>query len=310
MKYLTPILVLAMLTVLAGCSSGGISEAFSVKINLLPAEGETPLPVTGTVEIEGGSSTSLSDYTFAWRIPSVPSFSSSSSTFSYMFAQVGIFRVDVTITDKNTGQVVHTFTTVTVNPDLEELHVMLDFLYPDEDEDGKAPIGKAPFILEMGAIVTGGEEPYFYEWDFNTDGKSEASGTDLDSFKGTLASPGTYQVSVNVTDARNTTVSDHRFVHVLPSNPIAVAHALPPEGPVGLFGLYVVFSATGSYDPDGQIVLYEWDFDNDGVYDWSSPVTGSTSNGYTEPGNYYPTLRVTDNDGLQGLATTQVIVTF
>jgi PKD repeat protein len=310
MKYLTPMLILVMLCGLAGCSPGGISEPFRLDLNILPSDGEAPLAVSGSVQIEGGSSVSLSDYDFVWRIPAIPAFQSTSQVFNYVFDLPGIYRVDVTVTDKNTQQTVHTYTTVNVVPDIEELQVVLDFLYPDEDEDGKAPIGKAPFTVEMGAIVTGGEEPYFYEWDYNSDDINEAWGPEVESYKGTFASPGVYKITVKVTDARYTTAIDSRYVNVLPSTPVAVAHALPPEGPVGMFGLYVVFSADGSYDPDGKIVLYEWDFQGDGTFDWTSDVTGSTSYGFTEPGNYYPTLRVTDNDGLQGLATVQVVVTF
>jgi hypothetical protein len=310
MKSPTAIAILALLCLLAGCSSGGIGTVFSVTPSFNPPEGEAPLSVSGTVEIEGGSSTSTTGYNFVWSIPAIPSFQTMNPAFNYYFQLPGDYLVNVAVTDKATGQVVHAQRVVKVHPNLGELQVTLDFLYPDEDADGKAPIGKAPMVVEMGAIVTGGQAPYYYEWDFNSDGVNEGFGTDVDSYKGTFASEGTFEITVRVTDARDTTTSASRFVHVLPSNPVAVANALPNEGPVGLFGLFVIFSATGSYDPDGSIVLFEWDFDNDGLYDWSSPVTGSTSHGFTQPGNYYPTLRVTDNDGLTGLATTQVIVTF
>lgn len=309
MKYLTPLLILAMLS-FAGCSAGGISTAFGLTVDLNPSDGEAPLAVSGSAQIEGGSGPSLSNYDFYWTIPAIPGFQSSSTTFNYVFDEPGNYRVNVRITDKSTGQIVTAFKLVNVYPDYDELQVMLDFIEPDEDPDGKAPVGKAPFTVEMMAHVTGGAEPFFFQWDYNSDGIPEAWGANVDSYKGTFASPGVFKITVTVTDGRSTVATDNRYVNVLASNPVAVANALPPEGPVGLFGLYVVFSATGSYDPDGQIVKYEWDFDGDGEYDWDSLVTGSTSYGFSEPGNFYPTLRVTDNDGLTGLATTQVIVTY
>jgi len=306
MRYLTVLLVLAILCGL-GCSGGGISVPFSVSINLVPQSGKAPLAVYGAAQIEGGSSTMPSDYLFSWKISTVPQFNSTSYTFGYVFDKVGTSRVDVWVTDKATGQVVHAFNVITVQPDLPELQVALDFIEPDEQPDGKSPQGKVPFTVELAALAVGGEEPYYYEWDFNSDGIYEAFGFKVESYKGTYVSPGTFQITVRVTDKRYTTATDSRFVNVLPSNPVARANALPPEGKAPLF---VIFSASGSYDPDGKIVLYEWDFDGDGIYDWSSPVSGSTSSGYSDPGNYYPTLRVTDNDGLQGLSTTQVVVTF
>ncbi|MCG2826149.1 MAG: PKD domain-containing protein, partial [Thermoplasmatales archaeon] len=57
----------------------------------------------------------------------------------------------------------------------------------------------------------------------------------------------------------------------------------------------VRLTGTG-YDPDGSIVLYEWNF-GDGTPTWSSCYTGTTTHIYGTPGNYTATLKVTDNDG-------------
>jgi len=56
---------------------------------------------------------------------------------------------------------------------------------------------------------------------------------------------------------------------------------------------------SASYDPDGTIVLYEWDFDGDGTYDWSSASTGIATHVYSglSIGSYNIALRVTDNLG-------------
>ena len=59
----------------------------------------------------------------------------------------------------------------------------------------------------------------------------------------------------------------------------------------------VFFSAAGSYDPDGTIELYEWDFEGNGKYDWNSTENGTTEHVYHEEGAYNATLRVTDNNG-------------
>ena len=53
------------------------------------------------------------------------------------------------------------------------------------------------------------------------------------------------------------------------------------------------FDASGSYDIDGQIVSYEWDF-GDGT-----AGSGETlAHVYQAPGTYMVTLTVTDDDGL------------
>lgn len=63
-------------------------------------------------------------------------------------------------------------------------------------------------------------------------------------------------------------------------------------------GQVVTFDASGSYDPDGQIVRYEWDWEGDGTYDFDAGTNPIASHSYPHEGTYYPRLRVTDNDGL------------
>ncbi len=59
---------------------------------------------------------------------------------------------------------------------------------------------------------------------------------------------------------------------------------------------------------DGEIAKYEWDFDGDGIFDWSSEDNGFTSHTYSEPGKYTAHFRVTDQDGDVGLASVTVDV--
>ena len=47
----------------------------------------------------------------------------------------------------------------------------------------------------------------------------------------------------------------------------------------------------------GTIVKYEWDFDGDGVFDWSSETAGEAMHVYTESGIYQAVLRVIDDEG-------------
>jgi cyclophilin family peptidyl-prolyl cis-trans isomerase len=61
-------------------------------------------------------------------------------------------------------------------------------------------------------------------------------------------------------------------------------------------GISFLFNGTGK-DPDGKIVLYEWDFDSDGVYEYSNKNTGSATHIYNETGVYTACLRVTDDKG-------------
>ena len=62
-------------------------------------------------------------------------------------------------------------------------------------------------------------------------------------------------------------------------------------------GRPVVFEGFGTPDTSLRIILFEWDFDGDGVYDWNSTRTGRCTNRFSEPGQYNSTLRVTQLDG-------------
>jgi flagellar hook assembly protein FlgD len=49
------------------------------------------------------------------------------------------------------------------------------------------------------------------------------------------------------------------------------------------------------------MTLYEWDFTNDGIWDYSSGSQAATSFTYNEPGSYVAAFRVTDEQGQTGI---------
>jgi len=61
--------------------------------------------------------------------------------------------------------------------------------------------------------------------------------------------------------------------------------------------LTVYFDASGSYDPDGSIVEYEWDWEGDGAYDVASGTDPKVSHDYDTNGEYDAMVRVTDQNG-------------
>ncbi|MCW4048742.1 MAG: PKD domain-containing protein [Candidatus Bathyarchaeota archaeon] len=60
----------------------------------------------------------------------------------------------------------------------------------------------------------------------------------------------------------------------------------------GTLGSQVIFSASGSYDPDGSIVKYSWDYG-----DSNSGEGAVSSHAYTLPGEFTASLTVTDDQG-------------
>ncbi|WP_135849041.1 PQQ-dependent sugar dehydrogenase, partial [Serinibacter arcticus] len=86
-------------------------------------------------------------------------------------------------------------------------------------------------------------------------------------------------------------------------SPIAVATADPPsasEAPVT-----VTFDGSGSSDPEGEELTYEWDFDRDGEFDAEGVSAEYT---FDEVGAFVTTLRVTDPQGKSTATTVTVTV--
>jgi len=71
--------------------------------------------------------------------------------------------------------------------------------------------------------------------------------------------------------------------------PVAVPTATPISGNIPLS---VAFDASASYDPDGTIASYAWDFG-----DGTSAAGVAASHTYTQAGNFTATLTVMDNAG-------------
>lgn len=84
--------------------------------------------------------------------------------------------------------------------------------------------------------------------------------------------------------------------------PIAVVSSSAPLS--GTAPVNVGFSSTGSYDPDGSIASYSWNFG-----DGTTSAAASPSHSYSTAGTYVATLTVKDNAGLAGAASTTITVT-
>ncbi|MAD80282.1 MAG: hypothetical protein CMJ50_05470 [Planctomycetaceae bacterium] len=72
-------------------------------------------------------------------------------------------------------------------------------------------------------------------------------------------------------------------------------------------GNTITLDGSASTDPDGTIVLYQWDLDSDGQYDDATGVTARFS--AVAVGTYTVGLQVTDDDGAQDTDTTSITIT-
>ncbi len=142
----------------------------------------------------------------------------------------------------------------------------------------------------------GDEDIDDYLWSFG-DG-STGSGKTPDH---TYRSPGTFVVTLTVTDDAGNAASASTTASILPNQ----APVPDPGGPyVGAVGEKVKFDGTGSRDVDGKIESYRWDFGDGKTGKGDTP-----DHAYQTAGLYTVTLTVTDDDdATASLSTTATIV--
>lgn len=131
-------------------------------------------------------------------------------------------------------------------------------------------------------------------WDFDGDGVFEESGALV--FR-TYNIAGSYPVTLRAVDNEGLTNEVTQTVVVAPSNPPTAVMLINPM--LIIAGDNVNFNAALSSD-DGGVTSYQWDFEDDGVFD-ATGVTASFI--YTSAGSYTARLRVTDADGQTADAT-------
>ncbi len=114
-----------------------------------------------------------------------------------------------------------------------------------------------------------------------------------------------YNLRVRSRDAAtNEAISANYSFTTSNTSPTVVAFSANPTS--GVTPLAVNFTASAS-DPDGYIVIYEWDFDGDGNYDLNTGSVTASYFTYANAGNYNARVRVTDNGGASAVSNALTI---
>ena len=169
--------------------------------------------------------------------------------------------------------------------------------------------GAVPLIVQLLGTGTDPDgSVVLYEWDFEGDGTYDWSSTTSGNATYTYTQEGTFQAIFRATDndglSTTTSVQTTAVKVGPPGSPSVIAQASPTSGDAPLT---VQFNGTAT-DPNNDITLYEWDFDGDGTFDWSSTTSPQTSYTYNATGNFLPSLRVTDATGLTGVDPILIMV--
>jgi PKD repeat protein len=138
-----------------------------------------------------------------------------------------------------------------------------------------------------------------YVWDFN-DGKNATTTNTGITHIFTLA--GVYSVNLTVFD--NDGLNNSIVRNVMVGRPPFVNFTYEPT--YILKDMVVTFNASASYDPDGSVVSYVWDF-NDGEN--ATTTTNTTvTHAFAKNGVYMVNLTIFDNDGLHNSTVQEIMV--
>jgi PKD repeat protein len=263
----------------AGASCSRVSTQRAVVVNLAPMAdaGEDRLASVGKEIVFDGSNSSDADgaiLSYLWDFGD--GMTASGVEVRHRYWQSGSFPVTLTVTD-NTELENNSATdeiTVTVN----------DAPRPEIDVQNSACVGETVAFSGSGSSDSEGTI-VGYEWDFG-DGTTAVGAEASHSYD----APGRYPVILAVDDGAAVANSRSQTSKVLWVNrpPVAIA------GRQGVLcpGATATFDGTASFDPDGEILRYVWDF-GDGT-----TAEGATAEHlYATPGSYEVRLRVEDDSG-------------
>ncbi len=148
-------------------------------------------------------------------------------------------------------------------------------------------------------------------WDFESDGKFDATGPRVTHrFLKKGENNGKYMVLVSVdyyspSAQVEKTYTAERQVIIVNEAVQSVFSADIEQGPVPLT---VQFSAEDSNDPDGEVVLYEWDLDGDGSFEILGGDKIALENTYSKVGEVEVALRVTGTNNDSAVSKKVIIV--
>lgn len=268
-----------------------------VKIKADKTKGVAPL----TVNFDGSDSKSPNGEitAYAWDLNGDDVYDDGTETTAQKtFDKVGAFKVGLRVTDSLGAFATGSIEIETTVPDTPIAAIAVEGV-----EGANLEINK-PYIFSGASSTSPTGSVEKYSWTFGDGGKAETR-TSTHIFK----TAGEYDVTLKITDTNKKTAETiTRFTVGTPESPPLASIKTTPAASAnntvaGQAPFDVLFDASGSQDPNNNIVEYVWDFDGDGKTDDANPTT---SHKFMTAGNYNVSLTVTDAANLSTKA--QIVV--
>jgi PKD repeat protein len=204
---------------------------------------------------------------------------------SHTYTQDGSYPVTLEITD-NMGATDRDVIFVTVL----DTSPLADF--SGTPEEGSSPL--SVLFTDQSSSHDGVSEWY---WEFG-DGENSTVVNPTHIY----TQEGTYTVSLRTKEADGDQDIETKINYIIvTTNVPPVADAGGPY--TGVEEVAIAFNGSGSYDPDGRITAWLWEFGDGEISTDESPT-----HSYASDGQYMLTLTVTDNRGANGTDTTEIVI--
>jgi hypothetical protein len=256
----------------------------SVEVNNLLPTAEAGGPYSGNqgvnIPLNGSGSDPSGIVLYEWNLDGNGSFETVGQSPNFNSADAGTFTVVLRVTD-NDGTAAEDTATVSVNG------------LPTADAGGPYSGNEGQTISLDGSGSSDADGTIdSYEWDFDTsDGADYTDATGVNpSF--TLPASGSVTIGLRVTDDDGATATNTATVSI---SGLPTADAGGPYRGNG--GDTINLDGSGSNDPGGTIVSYDWDFDTSNGSNYLDATGVNPSFTLPASGSVTIGLRVTDNDG-------------
>ncbi len=231
---------------------------------------------------------------YDWDLDGQPGYESLGGTSSAQFSYPaeGQYTPKVRVNDNDGASTEFTGPTVTIIPAAQNEPPVADI---QSDSLG----GTAPLTVNFDASASTDPDGSItkYEWDFDGDSIYDQDSGTTATVAHLYPGAGDFNVTVRVTDDLGATDTASVLISIGASTNQAPVALFQPDYFFADAQLDVQIDASDSSDPDGSIVKYEWDWDNNGSFEEDAGASPTTNHSFPAPGTYPVTLRVTDDGG-------------
>ncbi|RKX51605.1 MAG: hypothetical protein DRP50_08590 [Thermotoga sp.] len=151
-------------------------------------------------------------------------------------------------------------------------------------------------LVNFDASTSSGSLLQTFEWDLNGDGIYDEEGKKISHY---YPEPGSYVVTLRVTDNLGESDTDTCTVHVLNRKPVPKFNYSPIKPSTDALVQFTDLSD----DPDGTIISWQWNFGDGHTSSQRNPT-----HRYSDDGTYTVTLTVTDDDGATDSSTSYIYI--